>query len=173
MAEEHDTVLAFVTFVPIFGGVDRVSGGWGLDLMRRRSSAPNGVIDFLIASAAVQFQSEGASVMSLGLSPLSGSEAEDEMAEGEWLDRLRALLFERFNQFYHFKGLNAFKAKFCPHWEARYLAFPKASVLPGVAYAIVRAHASRRIRYMLGLAKKRTAYGIVTKEAVTWNNQND
>lgn len=158
---ETDSVLAFVSFVPIHGGIDapRPTGhasGWGLDLMRRRTSAANGVMDFLIASAAVQFQSEGAEIMSLGLSPLADSEDEEALEGGEWLDRLRAILFERFNQFYHFKGLNSFKSKFAPGWEPRYMVFPSAAQLPNVAYAVVRAHASRRFRYLIGFKRRPT-----------------
>lgn len=175
---ETDSVLAFVTFVPIFGGKHAPhpsahATGWALDLMRRRTSAPNGVMDFLIASAASEFKAEGAEVMSLGLSPLADTE-EDECLEGtaadpnaiggsprgtegdEWLDRMRAILFERFNQFYHFKGLNSFKSKFAPGWEPRYMVFPKATHLPTVAYAVVRAHASRRLRYLIGFKRKST-----------------
>ncbi|MGO8671858.1 MAG: bifunctional lysylphosphatidylglycerol flippase/synthetase MprF [Capsulimonadaceae bacterium] len=161
------SVLAFVTFVPIFGGVDAPgptgnSSGWGLDLMRRRTSAPNGIMDFLIASAAGRLQCEGAQVVSLGLSPLAGSDDEDAVDGGEWLDRLRALLFERFNHYYHFKGLNSFKAKFAPEWEPRYMVFPRAAHLPTVAYAVVRAHASRRIRYLLGF-RPRAAHPLPTR----------
>jgi len=156
---ENNSVLAFVTFVPVYGGdgAGRPTGhahGWALDLMRRRSSAPNGVMDFLIASAAVQFQSEAAEVMSLGLSPLADSEEDECLEGGEWLDRMRSILFERFNQFYHFKGINAFKAKFSPGWEPRYMVFPRAQHLPSVAYAVVRAHASRRFRYLVGIKRR-------------------
>jgi phosphatidylglycerol lysyltransferase len=129
-------------------------------------------MDFLIASTAVQFKSEGAEIMSLGLSPLADSDEDEETdsslaaevsesgthahdaAESEWLERLRGVLFERFNQFYRFKGLNAFKAKFAPGWEPRYMVFPRATHLPTVAYAVVRAHASRRFRYLIGFKRK-------------------
>ncbi len=119
-------------------------------------------MDFLIASAAAQFRAEGAAIMSLGLSPLAGSEDEDCTADAEWLERLRGLLFERFNQFYHFKGLNVFKSKFAPDWEPRYMVFPAATDLPKVAYAVVRAHASRRIRFLIR-PKRRSAPASASK----------
>ncbi|BDI28091.1 hypothetical protein CCAX7_001420 [Capsulimonas corticalis] len=139
-------VLAFVTFVPIYGGSDVAAkhgvAGWGLDLMRRRGESPNGVMEFLIASAAAAFQQEGALSMSLGLSPLADSEMEDEeeCGESEWLARLRALIFDKFNQFYNFKGLNAFKAKFAPQWQSRYLVYPATHSIGATIYAAGRAH---------------------------------
>ena len=68
---ETGRMLAFATFVPIFG--PEQTQGWALDLMRRRADALHGVMDFLIVSAALEFAAEGAARMSLGLSPLAGS----------------------------------------------------------------------------------------------------
>lgn len=137
-------VLAFVTFVPIYGGANAVSSngvtGWGLDLMRRRGESPNGVMEFLIASAAAAFQQEDACVMSLGLSPMADSDLDDADGESEWLARLRALIFDKFNQFYNFKGLNAFKSKFAPQWQSRYLVYPAAHSIGATIYAAGRAH---------------------------------
>jgi phosphatidylglycerol lysyltransferase len=128
-------VVGFVTFVPIFGK------GWGLDLMRRGGDAPNGLMEFLIASAALQFQSEGAGLLSLGLSPLAG--AEPDPAESEMIARGRQLLYQRFNLFYGFKGLHAFKEKFGPRWEPRYMIYPGETALAQTVYAIIRAHSPR------------------------------
>lgn len=156
-------VLAFVSFVPIYGGEetpavanhvstgDAANGegtvsaspfrrGYGLDLMRRRSSSPNGIVDFLIVSALLQFQQEGEQVLSLGLSPLAGSCEDDPAGEPEIFDKARELMFERFNRFYNFKGLNAFKAKFAPGWEPRYLVYTNTSALIPCAIAVLRAH---------------------------------
>jgi phosphatidylglycerol lysyltransferase len=145
---ETNLVLAFVSFVPICGAASAPGGGstisckrgWALDLMRRRSTSPNGIVDFLIASALLLFQQEGEQVLSLGLSPLAGSNDDDPVEEMEILERARSLMFERFNRFYNFKGLNAFKAKFGPHWQPRYLAYAGTSALIPSAIAIVRAH---------------------------------
>lgn len=161
---ETNVILAFVTFVPIFGKASETvdyKQGWGLDLMRRRTASPNGVMDYLIASSAVKLQSEGAEIISLGLSPLA--DTDECIEDDEWMEKLRSLLFERFNHFYHFKGLNAFKAKFSPNWESRFVVFPKAVHLPTVAYAIVRAHASRRLRYIFGFVKNKRMQQAISK----------
>jgi phosphatidylglycerol lysyltransferase len=46
-------------------------------------------------------------------------------------DRIGSVIFEHGERFYNFKGLKAFKTKFHPHWEPRYLAV--ASVSPAIA----------------------------------------
>jgi len=169
VARQDDTglILAFVSFVPVFGKhpAEDIDGsetgssqaertkttdspengivtrsGWGLDLMRRRSSSPNGIVDFLIASAVLQFQTEGAQIVSLGLSPLAGSFDQDLDEEKEIFERARCIMFERFNRFYNFKGLNAFKAKFAPSWEPRFLVYTRTSSLIPSAIAALRAH---------------------------------
>ena len=47
-------------------------------------------------------------------------------------NRLGALLFRHGEQFYNFQGLRAFKDKFDPVWEPRYLASPGGLALPFV-----------------------------------------
>ena len=55
----------------------------------------------------------------LGMAPLAGLKRH-EMAP-VW-DHVGATLFEHGERFYNFRGLRAFKAKFHPRWEPRYLA---------------------------------------------------
>ena len=55
------------------------------------------------------------------MAPLSGM-AEHPLAP-RW-HRWARLLFAHGENFYNFQGLRAFKEKFAPQWEARYLAAP-------------------------------------------------
>lgn len=128
-------MLAFTTFVPVFGPEEM--RGWALDLMRRRPDALHGVMDFLIVSAAQRFTEEGADLVSLGLSPLAGA---DEQAEGKAVSHVRRFLFTRLNRVYNFQGLHTFKSKFATTWEARYLVFPRGLGLAAAAGAILKAH---------------------------------
>lgn len=132
-------ILAFVTFVPIFGGAP----GWGLDLMRRRAPVPNGTMEFLIASCLLAFQREGGQRVSLGLSPLADASGADGPHEEDWIARSRGLLFQRFNHFYSFHGLHGFKEKFGPRWEPRYLLYDGTNALPPTLYAVIKAHSPR------------------------------
>jgi phosphatidylglycerol lysyltransferase len=151
-------VLGFVTFVPIFcpsKPKDPTSAvaGWALDLMRRRADAMNGIMEFLITSAALKFQAEGAGAMSLGLSALAESDDEDDPHDDELFVHARQLLYKRFNFTYSFDGLFSFKNKFGPLWQSRYLAYDGHANLLSTIYAILEAHSRRflilRLRNML------------------------
>ena len=135
----HDTgsgrMLAFTTFVPVFD-MEGIRG-WTLDLMRRRGDALHGVMDFLVISAAQQFAEEGASLLSLGLSPLAGAE---EASEAAAVSHVRRFLFTRLNRVYNFQGLHTFKGKFATQWEPRYLVYQRGLGLTATAGAILKAH---------------------------------
>ena len=124
-------MLAFASFVPAFGQ------GWTLDLMRRQAETLHGVMDFLIVSAASQFASEGAQLLSLGLSPLAG---DDDAAEKAATSSVRRFLYTRLNRAYNFQGLHAFKGKFATHWEPRYLIYSGRLALASASGAVLKAH---------------------------------
>ena len=92
-----------------------------VDLMRHLPDVPNGTMDFLFAKLLLHFQSQGFQRFGLGMAPLSGM-AEHPLAP-RW-HRWGRLLFAHGENFYNFQGLRAFKEKFSPQWEARYLAAP-------------------------------------------------
>lgn len=92
-----------------------------VDLMRHLPDAPKGAMDYLFAKLMLHFQAEGYQRFGLGMAPLSGM-AEHALATN-W-HRLGRLLFTHGEHFYNFKGLRAFKEKFDPVWEPRYLASP-------------------------------------------------
>ncbi|SER21298.1 phosphatidylglycerol lysyltransferase [Solimonas aquatica] len=89
-----------------------------VDLMRYRPDAPRGAMDFLFARTLTHLQSLGYQSFGLGMAPMSGM-AEHPLAS-RW-HRFARLLFAHGQQFYNFQGLRAFKEKFAPSWEPRYL----------------------------------------------------
>ena len=122
-------MLAFASFVPAFGQ------GWTLDLMRRQADSLHGIMDFLVVSAAAQFASEGAQLLSLGMSPLAG---DDDAAESAATSSVRRFLYTRLNRVYNFQGLHAFKGKFATHWKPRYLIYSGSLTL--ASGAVLQAH---------------------------------
>lgn len=107
-----------------------------VDLMRHRPSAPAGAMDFLFIRLIEWAREAGYERFNLGFSALSGvGENEDPGVE-----RVLKLVYEYGNRFYSFKGLYAFKNKFQPEWQARYLIYPDATSLPAVFAAIARAN---------------------------------
>jgi phosphatidylglycerol lysyltransferase len=89
--------------------------------MRHGPDAPNGTMDYLFAKLLLHYQAQGYRRFGLGMAPLSGMAAHP--LAPRW-HRLGRLLFSHGEHFYNFQGLRAFKEKFGPQWEARYLAAP-------------------------------------------------
>ena len=106
-----------------------------IDLMRyRRESVPD-VMDFLFISLFILVKEKGYAAVNLGLSALSGV---GESPEDAIVEKALHHIYEHVNQFYNFKGLHAFKSKFHPIWSPRYLVFPGAGSLLGVAWTLGR-----------------------------------
>ena len=132
---------AFVTWVPVWA-----RRGWALDLMRRRSDAAPGVMEFLVARCVEEARSRGDQVLSLSLSALSRTEESSGGKVDAETDRTRAFLQEHLARFYDFKNLSRWKAKFQPEYEDRYLVYPGPLALPGVVLSLVRAQSPGGLR---------------------------
>ncbi|HEX5164752.1 MAG TPA: phosphatidylglycerol lysyltransferase domain-containing protein [Thermomicrobiales bacterium] len=131
--DQRGHVHAFVTWLPIYG-----TCGWVIDIMRRRPDAFNGVIEFLIVESALAFRTEGAAVVSLSTAPLARVARDGDAADTfeQAITRLVGLI----EPFYQTRTLFEFKRKFSPRWEPVYIAFPGATCLPRIGYAILRAY---------------------------------
>ena len=116
LVRQQGLPVAFATLM-----VTGVEEEASVDLMRQGRDAPNGTMDYLFAKLLLHFQALGYRRFGLGMAPLSGM-AEHPLAP-RW-HRLGRLLFSHGEHFYNFQGLRAFKEKFGPEWEARYLAAP-------------------------------------------------
>jgi lysylphosphatidylglycerol synthetase-like protein (DUF2156 family) len=111
--------------------------GWTLDVMRRARDASPGVIEFLIATAALTFQEEGAEWMSLSGAPLA---LPPEAADRNGLTRLLELAGRTMEPVYGFRSLLAFKAKFQPRLRPLWLVYPATADLPRIARAVSHAY---------------------------------
>jgi hypothetical protein len=136
---------AFVTFTPIYGCVaseDTVAGrqsgmqgwGWTLDLMRRVRNAPPGVMELLVVRAMERFRLCGAHRVSLGLVALADSRQEMTVAGRA----LASFVTDRMALLSPSRTLFAFKQKFDPCWESRYLVANTTLALPRIARAVLR-----------------------------------
>lgn len=100
-----------------------------VDLMRHHPDAPAGVMDFLFTELMLWGAREGYGRFNLGMAPLAGLEAHP--LAPMW-HRLGTTIYRHGEHFYNFRGLRAFKEKFDPQWQPRYLAGPGGIALPGV-----------------------------------------
>lgn len=123
-------ISAFANVIP-----DGAPGEATLDLMRRRTEAPNGVMDFLFVQLFDQLRTRGYTRFSLGMAPLAdvGTEPGSPVIE-----RGLHLLAEHQTRFFSYKGLHDYKDKFGPFWEPRYLIFQSEATLPLVTLALIR-----------------------------------
>jgi phosphatidylglycerol lysyltransferase len=102
-----------------------------VDLMRHVDDMPYGTMDFLFVRLMVWAQERGYRWFTLGLAPLSGVEAR--RLSPIWA-RAGAFLYRHGEAIYGFEGLRAYKAKFSPVWEPRYIAGPTGV---GLARALI------------------------------------
>ncbi|ACP24719.1 lysyl-tRNA synthetase 2 [Sinorhizobium fredii NGR234] len=89
-----------------------------IDLMRFSPEAPRGAMDFLFAQLMEYLKAQGYRRFNLGMAPLSGMSSR--RLAPVW-DRAGRTFYEHGERYYNFKGLRAFKSKFHPHWQPRYL----------------------------------------------------
>jgi phosphatidylglycerol lysyltransferase len=122
--EQHGDVMAFANVWP---GPQRVE--ISVDLMRYRHNAPEETMEGLLVHVMMWAKTEGYRWFSLGMAPLSGFERSP--VAPLWT-RLGSFLYEHGETLYHFQGLRAYKEKFHPQWEPRYLVYPGGFRLPRV-----------------------------------------
>lgn len=104
------------------------------DMLRYRQE-PKAVADFLCISLIEHFRELGLQGMSLGLAPFSGIERE----QGNSPAAVAMRIIYRYGGFLlRYQGLRAFKAKFQPAWEPRYLIYSSETQLPGLAVATMQ-----------------------------------
>jgi phosphatidylglycerol lysyltransferase len=96
-------------------------GELSIDLMRYDDRAPKGIMDYLFTELMLWGTGRGYRWFSLGMAPLSGLE---ERPLAPLWHKLGNLVFSHGENFYNFEGLRAYKSKFEPQWEPRYLACP-------------------------------------------------
>jgi lysylphosphatidylglycerol synthetase-like protein (DUF2156 family) len=113
--------------------------GWTLDFMRRNTEPGtfHGVMEFLIATAALTFREEGARFVSLSGAPLARLDRGEQACP---LQRLLDRIANSMEPVYGFQSLLRFKAKFQPVYQPLYLAYPDPATLGSIAAAIGRAY---------------------------------
>ncbi|NJM96160.1 MAG: DUF2156 domain-containing protein [Phormidesmis sp. RL_2_1] len=134
---KSDQPVAFANIVPEYQTKEAT-----IDLMRHQAEIERGTMDFLFVSMLQHFKALNYEGFNLGLAALSGV---GETGESTRIEKGMHYLYEHLNQFYNFQGLRAYKDKFHPHWESRYIVYPRLAALPNVAVALVRADSDDRL----------------------------
>ncbi|WP_227379634.1 bifunctional lysylphosphatidylglycerol flippase/synthetase MprF [Haladaptatus halobius] len=105
-----------------------------VDLMRYSSDAPRRTMDYLFVQLMLWGSENGYDWFSLGMAPLSGFT--NRQTTTAW-DRIGAQVYQHGEHFYNYQGLRAYKAKFDPEWEPRYLACPGGLTFPLVLVHVI------------------------------------
>lgn len=116
LVRHHGDIVAFANILATANRAEL-----SVDLMRHLETMPTGTMDFLFAHLMQWGKDNGFQRFSLGLAPLSGIESR--RLSPHWA-KAAALIFSHGERFYGFRGLRAYKEKFAPRWEPRYLAGP-------------------------------------------------
>ncbi|MGY2897869.1 phosphatidylglycerol lysyltransferase [Curtobacterium sp. PvP017] len=128
--------------------------GWTLDVMRRTEAAPNGVMEFLVASAAERMRDDGVERLSLSAAPLA--QAGEAAAPNDGVQSLLELVGGVLEPVYGFRSLLRFKLKFGPDLHPLVLAYPDPVALPSIGLAVVRAYLpDLSLRQAVALARGR------------------
>jgi phosphatidylglycerol lysyltransferase len=126
--DAENKMLAFANLVPSY-----CKGEATIDLMRRRTSAPNGVMDYLFVKLFEFTKDQGFERFNLGLAPMAGFREKEEARPEE---RAVHAFFQHLNFLFSYKGLRDYKAKFASSWEPRYAVYRHVLDLPRLAIAL-------------------------------------
>ncbi|CAL1520428.1 phosphatidylglycerol lysyltransferase domain-containing protein [Chitinophaga sp. MM2321] len=107
------SVAAFLNIIP-----DYAPGECTYDLIRKRTSAPGGVMDALIIALILDAQQKGLQFLNLGMVPMSGIIQPQNTAE-----KMVKYAYEKLRFFRHYQGLREFKDKYATEWTNKYLIY--------------------------------------------------
>jgi lysyl-tRNA synthetase, class II len=115
--DEAGTIRGVLHFVPVYG-----RAAVSLSFMRRDPDTPNGLTEFLVASAAGLLRERGLRELSLNFATF----ARWMHSPTRWHERVLGKLVALGNPFFQIESLYRFNAKFFPRWEPRYLVYDGA-----------------------------------------------
>ncbi|HLI52498.1 MAG TPA: phosphatidylglycerol lysyltransferase domain-containing protein, partial [Thermomicrobiaceae bacterium] len=133
LRSENGRAEAFVNLIR-----DGVPGELTFDLMRHRVDAPNGAMDLLILAMIDLGRDRGCSSLSLGMVPFVNTGSAEPKEAGILVDRAIARLARPMGRFFASENLFAYKNKFHPVWEPRYLIVRSVAQLPRATFALTR-----------------------------------
>lgn len=151
VARQHGTPVAFLAASPI-----AARNGYLVELLARSSAAPNGTSELLIDSAMRRFAEECRGYVTLGLVALAHAADCELSGNPAWLRGLMRLARAHANRFYHFRGLEHFRAKLSPKaWEPLYAISNKPRFSARTLYAMGSAFSGIPPWLAIGIALSR------------------
>jgi len=123
--------------------------GLSLDRMQRERGTDAGINELMIVDTVEYARANNLKHVSLNFAAFrSLFERADKISAGP-ITRGRRNVLRFFSNFFQVESLYRFNAKFQPKWETRYVLYPRATDLPKVAWAALRAE-----KFISGWRKK-------------------
>lgn len=114
--------------------------GWLVEQFVRGHGAPNGTVESMVDAAMRALAADGAAYVTLGLAPLSRHAPPTAGRNPLWVRLLFAWMRAHGRRFYHFDGLDAFKAKLDPvAWEPIFAVSREPRFSPRTLWAVAAA----------------------------------
>jgi lysyl-tRNA synthetase class 2 len=126
--DQEQKIRGVLHFVPCYG-----RSAASLSFMRRDPDTPNGLTEFMVASATELLREQGIREMSLNFATF----ARWMHSPSKWHERVLGRLVALANPFFQIESLYRFNAKFFPRWEPRYLVYEGPFGLPRAALAVM------------------------------------
>jgi phosphatidylglycerol lysyltransferase len=132
LVRKNGEIVAFANVWPS-GGFEELS----VDLMRFSSTAPPGVMRYLLVELMLWGKAQGYYWFNLGMAPLSGLRTST--IAPLW-NQLGTAIYGHGERFYNFQGIRDFKDWFHPVWEPKYLVSaggaPRPVIIANIASLI-------------------------------------
>jgi phosphatidylglycerol lysyltransferase len=131
LREADGRIIAFANEIPSYRKDEAT-----IDLMRHRLDIPSGAMDYLFMALMSQLNERKYQKFNLGLAPMAGV---GEKPGDSTQERIVKLIFDNLNRLFSYKGLRAYKNKFEPEWEERFMVYQSGPVgLLHSALALIR-----------------------------------
>ncbi|TFB87326.1 DUF2156 domain-containing protein [Cryobacterium algoricola] len=133
-------IQAITSWLPVYR--DGAPVGWTLDFMRRADDSMPGIMEFLIASAALRMQKDGLATLSLSGAPLATMppSAGEEPGTPTPLADFMNLVSRMLEPSYGFASLFRYKSKFHPSYRSLHLAYRDPLTLPLIGRSLANAY---------------------------------
>lgn len=123
----------------VLGLVPWGQDGLSLDVMRRRHDSANGIVELMVAGLCEEAAGLGVCRVSLNFAVFRGVFARGDRVGAGPVLRLWCAVLRRLSRYWQLESLYRSNAKYQPAWTPRFLCFRRASDLPRILTATLRA----------------------------------
>lgn len=125
LRDKDNKIAAFMSLRPYYDENKNIS----IDMMRYKKNSPSGTMDAMFIGMINWAKENNYERFIIGMAPLSNVGL-NKFSRGE--EKLAYMLYKYGKSIYGFVGLRAYKEKFKPDWEPRYLCYDNLVSLPKI-----------------------------------------